>query len=105
MNEEKKLLTDLGLAVYDELLKAHGLNIVETVKASTSMSITYNDSSRILSFSFGSKGNEGIVITDDGKGNVTFVLSSSTIGDDGAGNVIVSGITINDDGNGNVYTS
>lgn len=104
MINEEKLLTDLGLAVYDELLKAHGLNLVETVKASKSMSITYNDSSRILNFSFGVQETEGVVINDDGQGNVVFTLPSSFVTtDDGEGNITTSGVTINDDGNGNVY--
>lgn len=105
MINENKLLTDLGLSVYDELLKAHGLDLVETVKESKSMSITYNEGTRILSFSFGSKKTEEIVITDDGEGNVTFTLpSSSTTTDDGEGNVSTAGVTTTDDGNGNVYT-
>lgn len=104
MINENKLLTDLGLSVYDELLKAHGLNLVETAKESKSMSITYNEGTRILSFSFGNK-IEQAVVTDDGNGNVIFALSSSTITDDGEGNVNTTGISITDDGNGNVYTS
>lgn len=105
MINENKLLTDLGLSVYDELLKAHGLNLVETVKKSKSMSITYNEGTRILGFSFGGEKAEEIVITDDGNGNVTFALpSSSATTDDGSGNVSTTGVTTADDGNGNVYT-
>ena len=104
MINENKLLTDLGLSVYDELLKAHGLDLVETVKESKSMSITYNEGTRILSFSLG-KTEETVTITDDGAGNVVFSLSTASITDDGEGNVSATGMVINDDGSGNVYAS
>ena len=106
MTNEEKLLPDFGLAVYDELLKAHGLNVLETVKASKSMSITYNKNNRILSFSFGNEEIKDIVVTDDGLGNVIITLPSAAIvTDDNNGNVIVTGLIVNDDGKGNIYTN
>jgi hypothetical protein len=43
---------------------------------------------------------QGILVTDDGEGNVT--VSNGTVTDDGNGNVTVTGVTVTDDGNGNV---
>ncbi|MBQ5607873.1 MAG: hypothetical protein IIU86_02495, partial [Oscillospiraceae bacterium] len=43
---------------------------------------------------------QGILVNDDGEGNVT--VSNLAVTDDGNGNVTVTGVTVTDDGNGNV---
>ena len=104
MNEETKLLTDSGLIQYDGLLKTYGLALVEIIKAKT-MSITYNEGSRIMEFSIGAK-QETFIITDDGSGNVTMdIPSTSTLSDDGLGNVTLTNATFTEVGGGKIILS
>lgn len=60
----------------------------------------------ILLRNSGGETDSGLIITDDGNGNVTITTyGNATIIDDGNGNVTIpmsDGVTITDDGNGNV---
>ena len=105
MDNIKKILLQPEFEYYHSLLTAYGEDIIEKLKEKL-MTISYDEDLRILEFGARDATVESITFSDDGKGNVTMTLrSSSTMTDDGSSNVTVTEVTFRDDGNGNVYIS
>lgn len=105
MSITNKILLQPEFEYYHFLLMSHCMEQLFNHKQSL-MSIAYDEENRVLEFGALSSVSESITFTDDGNGNVTMsLLSSSILTDDNEGNATLTGATFTDNGIGNVYIS
>lgn len=105
-NEAASLLVDiLRHATYDEDVSSQ-IERLEEILLGDSGGDTGGDNTGGDTGDDGGDTDSGLIITDDGNGNVSITtFGNATITDDGNGNVTITvpdGVSITDDGNGNV---